>query len=195
MKFSNPFRKGNKMSEQNQNIENENPEVLDAENEETTPPTYEELQERIAELEGMLQDEKLRALANEQNLNRRFQEELQKTHKFATQNFAAEMLTVKDYLEMVLHDQSGNFDALKMGVSMTLNVLNQTFDKVQIKEIPAQKGDKLDPHKHNAMQSVESDDVEAGNIVSVRQKGYTMHDRVLRPATVFTAAAKTEAAE
>ena len=177
------------MSEQNQNTENENPEVLDAENEENTPPTYEELQERIAELEGMLQDEKLRALANEQNLNRRFQEELQKTHKFAAQHFAAEMLTVKDYLEMALQDQSGNFDAMKMGVSMTLDVLKKAFENTKIQEINPQKGDKLDPHQHPGMQEVEADDVETGAIVSLLKKGYTMHDRVLRPAMVTVAKA------
>ena len=79
-------------------------------------PTYEDLQARIAELEGQLKDSELRGLANEQNLRRRHQQEIADTHKFAGQKFAAEMLPVKDYLEMALLDQSGNFDALKMGV-------------------------------------------------------------------------------
>lgn len=183
------------MSEQNQNLENENPEVLDAENPETTPPTYEELQERVAELEGMVKDEQLRGLANEQNLRRRFQDELQSAHKFAAQKFATEMLVIKDYLEMALLDQSGNFDALKMGVSMTLNELNKAFEAVQIKEITAQKGDKLDPHSHQAMNEIAVPDVEAGAIVGVMKKGYTLNERVLRPAMVTVAKAKTEAAE
>ena len=93
---------------------------------ETTEPvvepeaTIEELQARINELEGQLKDEQLRALATEQNLRRRHQEEIENTHKFAGQKFASAMLPVKDYLEMALQDQSGNFDALKMGVQMTL---------------------------------------------------------------------------
>ncbi|MDO4434502.1 MAG: nucleotide exchange factor GrpE [Alysiella sp.] len=173
------------MSEANQNPENENPEVLD--NEAQTPPTYEELQERIAELEGMVKDEQLRALANEQNLRRRFQDEIQAAHKFAMQKFAGEMLVIKDYLEMALLDQSGNFDALKMGVSMTLNELNKAFDNVQIKEIVAQKGDKLDPHHHQAMNEIDVTDVPAGAIVGVMKKGYTLHERVLRPAMVTVA--------
>lgn len=175
------------MTEQNQNVENENPEVLDAENTETTPPSLEDLQAKIAELEGMLKDEQLRGLANEQNLRRRFQEELQSTHKFAAQKFAAEMLTVKDYLEMALLDQSGNFDAMKMGVGMTLDVLKKAFETTHIAEIAPQKGDKLDPHQHQAMQEVEASDVETGSIVSLLKKGYTMHDRVLRPAMVTVA--------
>ena len=67
-------------------------------------PTYEDLQAKVEELEGMLKDEQLRSLANEQNLRRRHQEEIQATHKFAGQKFAAEMLPVKDYLEMALLD-------------------------------------------------------------------------------------------
>ena len=170
------------MTEQTQNQETEKTEV-----QEEIQPTYEELQARITELEGMLKDEQLRGLANEQNLRRRFQDEIQAAHKFAAQKFATEMLTVKDYLEMALLDQSGNFDALKMGVSMTLNELQKAFDATQIKEIDTSQGSKLDPHRHQAMQEVESEEQEPGSIISVLKKGYTMNDRVLRPAMVTVA--------
>lgn len=176
------------MTEQNQTPETENSATNNTANE-TVPPTYEELQERIAELEGQIKDEQLRLLANEQNLRRRFQDELQAAHKFASQKFAGEMLTVKDYLEMALLDKSGNFEALKMGVSMTLNELNKAFEATQIKEVNPQKGDKLDPHYHQAMQEIEVDDVEAGAIVGVLKKGYSMNDRILRPAMVVVAKA------
>lgn len=105
-------------------------------------------------MEAQLKDEQLRALANEQNLRRRHQQEIADTHKFAGQKFAVEMLPVKDYLEMALLDQSGNFDALKMGVQMTLNELQKAFDATQIKEINPKAGDKLDPNIHQAMQAV-----------------------------------------
>lgn len=187
MKFNNPFRKDKTMSEHNQNPETEHPQAQDAAPE-TAPPSYEDLQERVAELEGQLKDEQLRSLANEQNLRRRFQDELQSTHKFAAQRFAEEMLVVKDYLEMALLDQSGNFDALKMGVTMTLGEVQKAFDKVQIKEIAAAAGDKLDAHQHQAMQIVESSQ-EPNTIVSVLKKGYTMNERVLRPAMVAVAKA------
>jgi len=149
MKFNNPFKKGNKMTEQNQTPENaENA----AKNQETVPPTYEELQQRTAELEAQLKEADLRLMANEQNLRRRHQEEIQAAHKFAAQKFATEMLAVKDYLEMAMKDESGNAEAMKMGVGMTLNELNRAFEAAQIKEIPAQQGDKLDPHRHQAIQ-------------------------------------------
>ena len=96
------------------------------------------------------------------------------------------MLPVKDYLEMALLDQSGNVDALKMGVQMTLNELQKAFDATHIKEINPQPGDKLDPHQHQAMQAVVSEQ-EPNTIVSVMKKGYTLSDRVLRPAMVVVA--------
>lgn len=155
----------------------------------STEPTYEDLQARIAELEAQLKDEQLRALANEQNLQnlrRRHQQEIADTHKFAGQKFAVEMLPVKDYLEMALLDQSGNFDALKMGVQMTLNELQKAFDATQIKEINPKAGDKLDPNIHQAMQAVASEQ-EPNTVVGVMKKGYTLSDRVLRPAMVTVA--------
>lgn len=147
---------------------------------------YEDLQARIAELEAQLKDEQLRALANEQNLRRRHQQEIADTHKFAGQKFAVEMLPVKDYLEMALLDQSGNFDALKMGVQMTLNELQKAFDATQIREINPKAGDKLDPNIHQAMQAVASEQ-EPNTVVGVMKKGYTLSDRVLRPAMVTVA--------
>ncbi|PSJ79793.1 nucleotide exchange factor GrpE [Neisseria iguanae] len=188
------------MTGQNQNIEEEKIEtqetqITDAateteaeavETEATPEPTLEELQARIEELEGRLKDEQLRGLANEQNLRRRHQEEIAATHKFAGQKFAAEMLPVKDYLEMALLDQSGNFEALKMGVQMTLNELQKAFDTTQIKEINPAVGDKLDPHQHQAVQTV-GNGQEPNTIVNVMKKGYALSDRVLRPAMVVVA--------
>ena len=183
------------MSEHHEQYQHETEEAANAEAAQTPnteqpeaaePPTYEELQARIAELEGQLKDSELRGLANEQNLRRRHQQEIADTHKFAGQKFAAEMLPVKDYLEMALLDQSGNFDALKMGVQMTLNELQKAFDTTHIKEINPQPGDKLDPHQHQAMQTVVSEQ-EPNTIVSVMKKGYTLSDRVLRPAMVVVA--------
>lgn len=181
------------MTEQNQAVEEEKAEAAEAqtveietEAEAETPPTIEDLQARIAELEGQLKDEQLRGLANEQNLRRRHQQEIADTHKFAGQKFAAEMLPVKDYLEMALLDQSGNFEALKMGVQMTLNELQKAFDATQIKEINPAVGDKLDPHRHNAVQAVVSEQ-EPNTIVNILKKGYTLSERVLRPAMVVVA--------
>ncbi len=171
------------MNEQNPAPEEE---LNTADQAEAAPPSYEDLQAQVAELEGRLKDEELRGLANEQNLRRRHQQEIADAYKFAGQKFAAEMLPVKDYLEMALLDQSGNFDALKMGVQMTLNELQKAFDATHIKEINPQPGDKLDPHQHQAMQAEESEQ-EANSIIRVLKKGYLLNDRILRPAMVVVA--------
>lgn len=191
--FQSSIYKDFAMSEQNQPVEEEKVAAEAAENAETAaeteaaPPSYEELAARVQELEGQLKDEQLRSLANEQNLRRRHQEEIAATHKFAGQKFATEMLPVKDYLEMALLDQSGNFDALKMGVQMTLNELQKAFEATQIKEINPAAGDKLDPHHHQAIKT-EVSEQEPNTIISVMKKGYTLADRVLRPAMVIVAA-------
>ncbi|QEY25585.1 nucleotide exchange factor GrpE [Neisseria zalophi] len=183
------------MTEQNQPTEVED--VLEtseaneneAEEQAQEKPSYEDLEAKVAELEGLLKEEQLRGLANEQNLRRRHQEEVQATHKYAGQKFAAEMLPVKDYLEMALLDQSGNFDALKTGVQMTLNELNKAFEHTQITEINPAQGDKLDPYYHQAIQTVESEQ-EPNTIVGIMKKGYQLADRVLRPAMVTVAKKK-----
>lgn len=147
------------------------------------------LRQRIEDLEAQLADIGKYHQADLQNLHRRHQEEIQAAHKFAAKKFAEELLKVKDYLEMALLDQSGNFDAMKMGVEMTLTELKRAFSQAQIAEILPQPGEKLDPHRHQAFQTVESEQ-EPNTVVSVMQKGYTLHDRVLRPATVVVAKAK-----
>ncbi len=178
------------MSEQNHPIEEEsaNAETQEQEAYNNEPLTYEQLQARVAELEEQLKEEQLRTLATEQNLRRRHQEEVLATHKFAGQKFAAEMLPVKDYLEMALLDQSGNFEALKMGVQMTLNELNKAFEHTHIKEINPQVSEKLDPNRHQAMQAEESEQ-EPNTVLKVLKKGYELNDRVLRPAMVVVAKA------
>jgi molecular chaperone GrpE len=91
---------------------------------------------------------------------------------------------------MALKDNS-SVENIKMGVDMTLRNLVGAFDKFQIKDIDPQAGDKLDPHKHQAMSAVDAEQ-EPNTVVSVMQKGYLIADRVLRPAMVIVAKAKSE---
>ncbi|MGR2661350.1 nucleotide exchange factor GrpE [Chromobacterium haemolyticum] len=149
-------------------------------------------EQRIAALDAEvaeLKDALLRARADLENQRRRAQEDVAAAHKYAITKFAGELVSVKDYLEMALLDQSGQIDTLKVGVDMTLKQLVSAFDKAQIKDIAPQAGDKLDPHQHQAM-SAEEADAEPNTIVRVMQKGYQISDRVLRPAMVVVAKAK-----
>lgn len=143
----------------------------------------EKLEQEVVELK----DDKLRTLAEMQNIQRRSQEEVKKARDYAISNFAREIVTVRDYLEMALKDQSGNFDMLKMGVDLTLQQLIKIFDAQQIKEINPQAKEKLDANLHQAMSTVEEHEQDSNTIVAVMQKGYMLNGRVLRAAMVTVA--------
>lgn len=128
------------------------------------------------------------AKAEGENIRRRAQEDVSKAQKFAVERFSSEILAVKDSLEAGLAVQTENVESFKSGMELTLKQISSVFEKFNIKEInPA--GEKLDPHKHQAIGMVESEQ-EANTVVSVMQKGYTLHDRVLRPALVMVAKGK-----
>lgn len=149
--------------------------------EEINPIT--KLEQEVAELK----DDKLRMLAEMQNVQRRSQEEVKKARDYAISNFAREVITVRDYLEMALKDQSGNFEMLKMGVDLTLQQLIKIFDAQQIKEISPQAKEKLDANLHQAMSTVDEHEQDSNTIVAVMQKGYMLNGRVLRAAMVTVA--------
>ncbi len=148
-----------------------------------------DLKEKIADLERRLQDDAIRALANIQNLQRRHKNELEDAHRYASEKFAKDMLAIRDYLEKALSDESGNAQAVKKGVELTLKQLNTAFDAAHITEINPQ-GEQFDPHRHEAVQGVVSEDQAPNTVLQVYQKGYALHGRVLRPARVMVAKAK-----
>jgi len=132
-----------------------------------------------------LRDAWLRAKAETDNVRKQAQNDIAKAHKYAIERFAQELLTVRDALELAIATPHDTTEALKDGVELTLKNLNAAFDKARIVEInPA--GEKYDPHRHQAMTMIESDQP-AGTVVQVFQKGYLLNDRVLRPALVAVA--------
>lgn len=142
---------------------------------------------RLAAEVAELKDTNLRLIAEMQNTQRRGQDETKKAREYAISNFSKEIITIKDYLEMALKDQSGNFDMLKMGVDLTLQQLTKVFEAHQIKEISPQVEEKLDANLHQAMSIVEEHQQQSNTIVSVLQKGYILNGRVLRAAMVTVA--------
>lgn len=131
----------------------------------------------------------LYAKAEAENIRRRAADDVDKARKFAVEKFARELLAVKDALEMALLDQSGNFDALKMGVDLTQKSLVSAFEKFDLKEIAPAVGEKLDPNLHQAISAMPHE-LEANAIVQVMQKGYQLSGRLLRPAMVVVSAPK-----
>jgi len=132
-------------------------------------------------------DELLRAHAEIENVRRRAQDDVAKARKFGTEAFAESLIPVRDSLEaaLALSDQSA--ESWKEGVEATLRQLNGAFERNQMREVAPAPGDKFDPHFHQAISSVPSEQP-AGTVVQVLQKGYTLADRVLRPALVMVSA-------
>lgn len=138
-----------------------------------------------------LKDAWLRAKAETENVRKQAQNDINKAHKYAIERFAQELLTVRDALELTLATPNATTEALKDGVELTLKNLKAAFDKERIVEIdPA--GEKYDPHRHQAVTLIESAEA-PGTVVQVFQKGYLLHDRVLRPALVAVAKARDNA--
>ncbi len=145
-------------------------------------------QNEIADLKAQLKDQQLRNLAEMENLRKRNTQEIASARDFAAKDFAFSLLAVKDTLEMVLKDQQSSTEQIKMGVDMTLKNLASAFERARVKEVKAE-GAKFDPNVHQAMTQIESADAAPGTVLQVFQKGYTIADRVLRPAMVAVAKA------
>ena len=141
-----------------------------------------------------LRDAWLRAKAETDNVRKQATNDLARASKFAVERFAGDLLAVRDSLEQttVALGKEGGSDALKSGVELTLKQLVAAFERAQIVPVDP-TGEKFDPHRHQAMAMVDAD-APAGTVVTVFQKGYLLHDRVLRPALVAVAKAKESTA-
>ncbi len=147
---------------------------------------------KITELEvknAELNDAYLRAKAETENIRRRSEDEASKARKFAIESFADSLLPVRDSLEAALANAQLAPDKLIEGVETTLRQLTSAFDRNRLIEISPAAGTKFDPHQHQAIGAVPSEQ-EPNTIVSVLQKGYLITDRVLRPALVMVSAPK-----
>jgi molecular chaperone GrpE len=150
--------------------------------------TERKLAAALAEVEK-LREEWLRAKAETENVRRRGAEDVAKAHRFGVENFSAALLSVKDSLDAALVVENTSIESFKEGVEITARQLENVFEKFSIKVINP-VGEKFDPHRHQAISQVESDQ-EPNTVVAVLQKGYLLHDRILRPALVTVAKAPT----
>ena len=139
-----------------------------------------------------LKDQHLRAIAEQENIRKRNVQEVKSARDYAARDFAFALLSAKDTLEMVLKDEQSTPEQLKMGVDMTLKNMVTAFERAKVREVKAEKA-KFDPNLHQAMTQIESTEP-PGTVLQVFQKGYTIGDRVLRPAMVAVAKAPEVAA-
>jgi len=150
--------------------------------------------DHVADLEKQLEEAKSKALyaaAETQNVRRRLEQELQQATSYAAAGFARDMLAIKDHLERALAAVSEELRADKTaaqflaGIEATSRELDAVFQRHGIARIKT-KGEALDPHRHQAMMEIPSDEA-PGTIIEEMQPGYTMKDRLLRPALVGVA--------
>ena len=146
----------------------------------------------LADLKGKnteLSDQYLRGQADVQNARRRADEEITKARKFAVESFADSLLPVIDSLEAGLAHKDATPEQVREGAEATLRQLKSARERNKELEINPSAGTKLDPHQHQAISMVPAEQ-EANTVVAVLQKGFTIAERVLRPALVTVAAPK-----
>ncbi len=130
----------------------------------------------------------LRAAAELENFRKRSQREIENARRYGIERFAQELLGVKDSLEMGLEaaSEASTVEALMQGKQATLKQLEQLLERFSISELNP-IGEAFDPDLHEAMATQPSEEFQPGQVMIVIQKGYRIHDRLLRPARVIIA--------
>jgi len=130
-----------------------------------------------------LKDKILRMHAEMENMRKRTQREVAEAHKFGVEKFAAALLDVVDNLERALDVEEGNEAAVREGVQLTLNSWHDMMKNFKLERIDA-VGSTFDPHLHEALTQMPSDEPE-GTVIAQHVAGYTLHGRLIRPAKVL----------
>lgn len=152
-------------------------------------PVEARLEEALARADQH-RDAMLRAMADADNIRKRAQVDVSNAHKFAAERVLESLLPVSDSLEAALGSPAADAATLRNGIELTLRQVRAVFDKENLKELSPGPGEKFDPNRHQAMAAVESD-AEPNTVVAVLQKGYALNDRMVRPALVSVAKART----
>ncbi len=139
----------------------------------------------------------LRYAAEVENLKKSFKKEKEEYYKFALEVVFRELLPCVDNLERALEafTHSENKQALKEGVEITLKTILQTLEKFGLKQFVPSLGEPFQPHLHEALSTEEHPEIPNGGIIKVYQKGYKLHDRIIRPALVCVCMSKKEKTE
>ena len=149
----------------------------------------EDLIEKLNEEITGLKDQRLRAIAELENFRKRAEKDQSDALKYGISNFAKEIINIRDNIERAqssISEEAKNNEAIKSvieGIDLIAQSVVSTFEKIGIKKIES-LNEKFDHNLHQAMMEIENDDLEPGTIVQELIPGYTLHDRLLRPAMV-----------
>jgi molecular chaperone GrpE len=165
------------------------PEVVQEETKVEDTIEKDPLEEALAQV-AEYKDKYIRTHADFENVKRRLEKDKNNAVAFANESFAKDILAVMDSFEnalsamQALKERSEALTQIEEGVELTFTQLKKVLEKNSIKEVPCEG--EFDPEVHQAIMQVESDEHEVGDVVQVMQKGYTIKDRILRPAMVST---------
>ncbi len=155
------------------------------------------LREALAEAQQKAEDhwnEMMRVRAEMDNLRKRSARDVENAHKYGLEKLINELLPIKDSLVLGIQaaETATEIQSLREGMELTFKMFQSALEKLGVSEVDP-SGEKFNPELHQAMSMVESDEAEPGTVLNVMQKGYTLNDRLLRPAMVIVAKKKTEA--
>ncbi len=178
------------MSQENENLEESQTEEVVEEQVETEETVEVDPLEAAQSEAAEYKDKYLRAHADFENSKRRLEKDKMNAVSYANESFAKDILAVMDSFENALasmesaEEGSEVLSNMKEGVNLTFEQLKKILEKNSIKEVSCEG--EFNPEVHQAIMQVESDDHKVGDVVQVMQKGYTIKDRILRPAMVST---------
>lgn len=182
----------NKLEDQdleNPNSEKEENVSEEPKDQEEAEISSEELIEKLNEEITSLKDQRLRAIAELENFRKRAEKDQSDALKYGISNFAKEIIDIRDNIERAqssISDEAKSNESIKSvieGIDLIVQSVISTFEKIGIKKIES-LNEKFDHNLHQAMMEIENDDLEPGTIVQELIPGYTLHDRLLRPAMV-----------
>ncbi len=133
-------------------------------------------------------DHYLRAKAEMDNLRRRNTKDVENAHKFGMEKFVNELLPVVDGLGMGLAVEDASAESLREGMVLTMSMIQKMMEKLGIEEIDPMN-EKFDPEKHQAMSMQPNGELEPNTVIAVMQKGYSLNERLIRPAMVMVSKA------
>lgn len=133
-------------------------------------------------------DHFLRAKAEMDNLRRRNTKDVENAHKYGIEKFVTELLPVMDSMAMGVEVEEATAESLREGMVLTMDMLKNMMEKLGIEEIDPMN-EKFDAEKHQAMTMQPNPDVEPNTVIAVMQKGYSLNDRLIRPAMVMVSKA------
>ncbi|BBA34679.1 protein GrpE [Methylocaldum marinum] len=161
------------------------------------PTPIEQLTQQLTEATRRAEenwDKFVRTQAELENLRRRSEKELHNANKYALEKFSKELLSVVDSLELGLQaavGETSDVEKLREGMDLTLKQLNSVLEKFSVRAVDP-IGEKFNPSLHQAMAMQPAPDTEPNTVIKVFQKGYVLHDRLLRPAMVVVAQSASE---